>query len=727
MGSGPPLEIDGYDVPAAHPQPRFSAGAAEVDITPAPGFPTGGHGPSGSLAKGYWIRLRARAFFFEDTSGRAVALVAADLFAIGGGLQARVAQLVNERLARERLDVSLPPGAIVVAATHTHHSPGNFMTAAVFNQFGSSYPGFSRPLFEFLADRIAQAVVEAAARARRRSSPVALHLYSGRAGHELFRNRAPHTFLLNLDTERILSQLAQDDPLPRCAPMPGEVAEHWTDLKGCPRLRAIDRAITVLELVERAPRGDTAVGAVVFVAGHPTALDPGAPLYSPDILGYASEELKRRWGGAIVGFFNGAEGDVTTRRTVRDLVDVAVLGELLARETARVRSGSPTVLEAPAVAVQANVVDASEKDQRRCGPATLAAAPVAGTAVFGGAEGDRTVLYDLGWRDGVRGRPGDGQGNKMPALDSPLVRPIRLTRHFAPPETYPRWLPISLVGIGPLRALTMPFEVSTAQGLALREAVGGAGARHGAVELIGVANEFGYYVATEDEYAAQDYMGAATLWGPHQGAFLACSAGQVRPVSAGRVPAREYEPGAEPLEPFGSSFLGDDTHRPDEGLEHVLVDPAGGPERHLPWFRWDEPEPCGASLPEDQRGMPQTCRRVSIVQRTPAGWQPLEDDLGTRFLTVPLARRGPWAAIWLTPLLDRAVQMESRTRAEAPPSRVAGRFAFVVHWNDLPWRCSEAFELGPGSVPRPDALGSVPCDDYRPAGSPPASNTGEGG
>jgi neutral ceramidase len=726
MGSGPPVEIGAYEVPPAHPQARFSAGAAEVDITPSPGFPTGGHGPSGALAKGYWIRLRARAFFFEDTSGRAAALVAADLFAIGGGLQARVAQLVNQRLAREGLDVSLPPGAIVVAATHTHHSPGNFMTAAVFNQFGSSYSGFSRPLFDFLADRIAQAVVDAAAQARRRPHPVILRLYSGKTGHELSRNRAPRTFLLNVDRERILSALEGDEPQPPCAPMPGEVEGHWADLKGCPRLRAVDRALTVLELVERAPQGDTTAGAMVFFAVHPTALDPGAPLYSPDIFGYASEELKRRWGGAIVGYFNGAEGDVTTRRTVRDLADVAVLGERLARETARIRSGTPTAVESPPVGVSSRLVDVSRKAQRRCGPAALADVPITGTAVFGGAEGDRTILYDLGWRDGVRGKPGDGQGDKMPALDSPLVRPIRLTKDFAPPEMFPRALPLSVVGIGPLRALAVPFEVSTAQGMALREAVGGAGARHGEVELIGVANEFGYYVATEDEYAAQDYMGAATLWGPHQGAFLACSAGRTEPVSSGPVPAREFEPGAEPLEPFGLSFIGDEVHRADDGLDRVLLDPDGAPERRLPWFRWDEPEPCGASPGPEQRGMAQTCRRVSIVQRTPAGWQPFEDDRGTRFFTAPLDKRGRWSAIWLTPLLDRAVRMPHRTQGDAPPPGVTGRFAFVVHWNDRPWRCSEAFDLGRGAALGSEALGEAPCGDYRPT-APTASRAARAG
>ncbi|HEX7251882.1 MAG TPA: hypothetical protein VF376_03300, partial [Thermoanaerobaculia bacterium] len=51
-------------LPSAKVAPRdppksFIAGVGIADITPSPGFPTGGHGPAGNLARGHWLRLHA--------------------------------------------------------------------------------------------------------------------------------------------------------------------------------------------------------------------------------------------------------------------------------------------------------------------------------------------------------------------------------------------------------------------------------------------------------------------------------------------------------------------------------------------------------------------------------------------------------------------------------------------------------------------------------------------
>jgi neutral ceramidase len=210
--------VPAFDVPRPAPQRHFAAGAAAEDITPPPGFPTGGHGPAGDVARGHWTRLRARAFFFEDRAGHALALVSADLFAVPSGLHARVAQLVVAELAGRKLGVALPPEALVIAATHTHHGPGNFLTARIFNQLGSSYPGFSRELFEFLADRIARAVTAAVVDARRRPEPVELAVHVRRVGYDLVRNRAPWTFTLNQNRDALLGELNAGELPPACEP-----------------------------------------------------------------------------------------------------------------------------------------------------------------------------------------------------------------------------------------------------------------------------------------------------------------------------------------------------------------------------------------------------------------------------------------------------------------------------------------------------------------------------
>src|SRR6202162_5412329 len=75
LPSGPEidLEIPGYKVGNLQEKHGAMVGAARIDTTPPPGYPNGGDGPAASVARGYWTRLHARAFFFQDSGGRGVA------------------------------------------------------------------------------------------------------------------------------------------------------------------------------------------------------------------------------------------------------------------------------------------------------------------------------------------------------------------------------------------------------------------------------------------------------------------------------------------------------------------------------------------------------------------------------------------------------------------------------------------------------------------------------
>src|SRR5262249_45344041 len=313
---GDPLEIGGFEVSQPTPTRALIAGAGREDIQPPPGFPNGGHSIAGNLSGGYWSRLYARAFFFQDADGHSLVLASCDLVAIPGGLHARVAQLVANRWSEQ--GVSIPPDSIVLAATHTHHGPGNFWTALTYKEHASFYPGFSPALFEFLAQRIASAIALAIEDARAHPSPQ-LILRSGTVPQTLQLNRSPRTFLFNWNRHGIATQLNGPPPSAEaCAALrrDGEVAQDW-DAEDCPRLWAVDRTMNLLEI--RREGGVT--GLLVFFAVHATVLHPKAPLNSPDFVGRAVSGLEQKWarGSAqpVVGFFNGAEGDIVPRRTRR--------------------------------------------------------------------------------------------------------------------------------------------------------------------------------------------------------------------------------------------------------------------------------------------------------------------------------------------------------------------------------------------------------------------------
>src|SRR5206468_2296800 len=98
----------------------------------------------------------------------------------------------------------------------------------------------------------------------------------------------------------------------------------------------------------------------------------------------------------------------------------------------------------------------------------LAPVPIFGVAGVGGGELDRTPLYALGWIEGVRDRSGRHQGPKVPALDSRILRDIKLTGTFAPPKKFPRFLPVTYAEIGRLSLGAIPVEMSTTQALRIR-------------------------------------------------------------------------------------------------------------------------------------------------------------------------------------------------------------------------------------------------------------------
>jgi neutral ceramidase len=643
---------------------EFEFGAASREITPPPGYPTGGHGPAGELARGYWNPLRTRAFYIRDGQ-TGVVLVSSDLFAFPIGLHAAV----WKRVRKTAEGLGLHEQNLVLAATHTHQGPGNYLSAETYNQFGSAFDGFSQELFDFFAKQIADAIEGALTHA----APARLRLFDREITpvfpDQFVINRSPAVFLLNWDRDGTLAALNRDggrsaeacreflkahDPR---ADGPEVPTDGW-DLDGCPRLRAVDRRMTVLEALPAG--GGPPLGALVFFAVHPTGLLHDAPLYNSDFVGAAMDQLEARWKGATVGFFNGGEGDIVPLRKHRDVVEVRRMSARFAAEVVETAMhGHARDLKA-SVSVAGSLSDTHDEAGRRCG-VEIAKAPAFGAAALGGGEGDRTILYNLGWREGVRNRAVDGQGPKLQGLDSRLLRALRFTNLLAPPGKMPRYLPVVRVTIGELTLGALPVEVSTTAALRIRRTFETKEGQH--FQLIGLANEYASYVATASEYTAQDYMGASTIWGPHEAEYLQCRLAQGG--NGYTTPASAMAPGPPPSKPnlaalvlaqlhiatthFGPSFVGERRAGPDEELERILVDSGGLPARHLPYFEWTETVRSG-----DEEFAAAGARSVEIVNDKGA------PEVGADVLKI--LRQAPdaahpnerqWAAIWLGPLVGR--------------------------------------------------------------------------
>lgn len=652
------IRVPAYNVAPPDPSAAFLAGVASVDITPPPGYPLGGHSIGGRMARGYWTRLYARAFYFQDAHGRRLILVSCDLFAIPAGLFAQVAR-----------DLQLPPESLIISATHTHHGPAGYMSSAVFN-FGGLLPGYN---FE-LARRLTEAVEEAINLARKNAGEpgAASIVLRGGFAPNLQRNRAIDAFFLNdaRDTAAVLQ--AGKAAGVTC---PGGGGE-------CPRYQAADPALRVLEVL----RDGTRIGLLVFYAIHNTAMSHDCTLYQSDLSGYAMhllEKVPENRPPVVAGFFNGAEGDISPRWISQDRGDVITLGAGLAQavESLLDQAGDPQLN--PAISVAREEFPAVPP----AGPTRKLTLPGSGVGELGGAEDGRTVMYAYGWHGGVSG---SGSDPKVAALSLHNLALLKILQPIlGAPKNYPRTIPVSIASLGALSLAAIPTEMTTVQGLHIRQALQDTnGARY---VVVGLANEYIGYTTTEAEYAAQNYEGASTMYGRNQGSVIrdllvqvARSTGQ--PSVA--VKEKKYDAGATWPYRFGPELFGERYNLPYEDLQPVMPDAQHRPDDGAPRFEWSEPR---------QTDWQTRRRAVRILRQDPDGWKSADDDRGVNILTVLVdARSDPsqrrWTAIWA-------------------PSRLENfdRSANYVFWVEKFWAqpasavCSDIFHLdGPVTrVPMP--------------------------
>ncbi len=638
--------ISGHLEPARapeHPAGHFQAGASRVDITPLPGYPMGGHSLAGRISRGTWTRLYARSLYFEDGAGQGLALVSCDLWSIPAGLADRVVELVQRAPGARHLGRD----QLVLAATHTHQSPGNYSSSSFYNEFASRLAGFDPRLFEFLARNIADGVIGAVTNRQRAELRFAEQRVPG-----LMRNRSFEAFTLNPESRTILGE---NHDLPPAEPMP--------EFPEAECARAVNPVVSVL-------RAETECGevyAAAFLSVHPTVMSHRVELYQSDIFGVAATLIEKRFGAGgtnlVLALFNGAEGDQSAQWRRQDRLETLRLGGLLATNLASLLRGGQTV-DGP---IRRQFARCELQNRGLVGTNGIrwqtADQALAGAAMMGGAEDGRSFAWDLGWKEGVRGPNTATQGAKQPALDPVFLSfklPFSLTRLATQIYRVPHVVPLGVYSIGPIVCATLPGEFTTTLGRRIAEDLAArCEPRPLRVLLIGPANEYVSYFTTPEEYAAQHYEGASTLYGPASGPLVGDELRRLAADLATPSPnlaAGAYRYATGSTHRFDPDEVGARPLRHDDGLEELLLSERDGrPLRDLPHFEWRGPPPRinhRASTLEHQP-------RVGIeVETTPGSWSPLlldgvsEDDTGLNLVTVLLKadrRQAVWSVIWMPP------------------------------------------------------------------------------
>jgi len=464
------------------------AGMAVVDITPPMGMPKFGYSTWAKGADGFRTRLKARVFYLRGTDGEPMALVQLDLGAGSLALHHSIA----ERVAAH---TDIPAHALSLLVTHTHTGPGNFLSSDFYNVFGANQPGFDPVLFEFLASRISDGLIEAfnqrrPARFATGQTPV----------WGLTRNRSVEAWANNFDiaAENINEALA---------------------------FRAVNPQMTMLRIDLQHDDGQFyPAGALTAFSIHGTSIPAFTAPYHADVWAWLARDVEAEIAASDTPFsavhapFQATHadnnpawhlderGDIASRRIGKALASEAIglwhsLGEQLDSELT-LQSGSRLV----------DVLALNE--DARFG---LCERAIVGAATAGAANGDEVFpiaylpFFAENWprrhfTDGCHG------------VKQWMLSKVQL---LLPAERYPHRALLQVLRINNFVLATAPWEVTLESGNAIRaEVLAQLPPGEWLVEISSLANGMFGYVTTPAEYELQYYEGGHTIYGPHTLDFL---------------------------------------------------------------------------------------------------------------------------------------------------------------------------------------------------------------
>ncbi|MCU0289906.1 MAG: neutral/alkaline non-lysosomal ceramidase N-terminal domain-containing protein, partial [Acidobacteria bacterium] len=404
----------------------FMAGAAEIDITPAPGFPVFGFSTEGTKrALGFWTRLKARSIVFQDSNGKRLAMVQIDWGA--------VSELLRREIAVRAANLGISPSNLVMSASHTHAGPGGFFGASFYNAFGSARSGFCSELVVWAADRIGLSIKKAC----EDLAPAKVAAGEVMIDH-LTRNRSLEAWVWNYENN--LLDVPYNSIIPRFT------------------------VIRIDHLNNDQPGQTIPIAAFIIAPMHATSVGTGCQLYHGDLFGAASRyiaasikktyNLNRDFVAAIAA---GPEGDVSPNWQTQNISEAKRLGKMLADNAYSCFHGLDDKLmdiEPEHIYVEYNMKNAQAGGQTLC-------EPMLGVPILGGAEDGRSFLYMKPLLryliiEGYRNLdPKDCQGVK--------ISPLKSFRNFIyPPSAFPDLAPLHIVRLGDAITLgTLPVEATT--------------------------------------------------------------------------------------------------------------------------------------------------------------------------------------------------------------------------------------------------------------------------
>ena len=600
-----------------------------------------------------WTRTRlyVRAIVLEDDSGERLALVVADL--------GQVSILLHRRVADRTLRSGARIGAdrLLLSATHTHSGPGNFFAADGYNVNAGRFSGFDPVVTDFLIDGIAGAIEDAAfdlqpAEAGWIFEPVWDFTYN-RSYEAYERNTSPRV-TVNPDAARPLDQQAVDSTFAllrvdrcdrqweNCAPRGAYsvFAIHSSNIPASNNLFDADIHGVIARTVEDHIRQSTqtADGPAYFLLAQGAHGDVGANLRDPvPCRLYRFLPERRPAGPRTLPAPEAWRAPMSEVESCLDATRVEVdsfASALGTRATEIFDRAAPALSSDLSIGRAFTTVDL----RTYTGPHQICWPPRMGASGVGGAEKgyirtwkQRVLFLSLNFVEGgsaARTTPTGCFGHKKVQLGV-------LIKEYTLPQVFQ----LGVFRVGGVLIGSVPVEPTTEVGALIRERILGSGPDGVERSLaVALANGYGSYVASAQEYEAQYYEGGSTLYGPNTGKMLADELGQLATSLRSGSPTVRVDAALAFHEASPTHFW---PPRPiPVGFRREVLDVACGSDAVR--VRWTDLRP-GTLIPADGP--------IVQIERESAGrWNLLADDASPEVQVLAIEARGEsyvWEARWV--------------------------------------------------------------------------------
>lgn len=504
---------------------RVGAGIADVTGPPAEiGFM--GYANFEQTGHGVHLRQFSRAFVFEDDGGggkQRFVFVSVDAAMMGHGVRREVVKKLQKRFG----DIYSEEN-VIISGTHTHSTPGGFLMDFLFDL---PILGFVKETYMAYVTGIYKSIEMAHSKLTKArleyGETEILDANINRSPSSYLRNPPEERAMYEYDVDKTLAQVRFLTPSNQIIGVINWFAVHPTSMNNTNKLVSSDNVGYASILMEKALNGNNTLpgkGSIVCAFASTNLGD-----VSPNTKGPRCEFSRKRCdqekllckGHKEKCFASGPGRDMfeSTKIIANKLFDGAmkVLREPGEDLTGPVRVVHQFVAMPEQEAYPYDAVTGKFNSSTKvsgCLPAmgySFAAGTTDGPGAFDFTQG--TTSSNPLW-NAVRDFIAE------PTEEDILChqpKPILLATGRAkfPYEWQPQTVSCAVGRIGGFFLAAVPGEFTTMSGRRLRKVVGATTAQARKVVIAGLSNVYSDYIATPEEYQAQRYEAASTIFGPH--------------------------------------------------------------------------------------------------------------------------------------------------------------------------------------------------------------------